>query len=287
MTIVVDESQSFTGMDYAFALSELAKFGGNLILTTQGTDFIGRSISSDEPDDPKAFDKILSNVDTLVIYRVSGSDAVRLTESEFVDEQKPQDLIYLPTYNAFVRFTKEDQVIGPFRVAMDPPPPRDPGVEARILAGRSRYSLPLAEALENARRTTHRIYQLYTHRQRPSEAAREGEIRSPEPEGAPGVQPATEPARANPLETPPSPAACTDPRPAPGRAAPVERAACRPGGQPCGKRQFHQPGPGAEAEQAPRIRKSGRTRPRSTPVSDVLVEYRPVPVLQSLGGASG
>jgi hypothetical protein len=54
VTVIVDESQSFTGIDYGAALAQLAKFGGNLILTTQGAGFIGRSTASDETDDPQA-----------------------------------------------------------------------------------------------------------------------------------------------------------------------------------------------------------------------------------------
>jgi hypothetical protein len=144
-------------VDFGAALAQLAKFGGNLILTTQGTRFLGRTSASDEPEDPEAFSKVLANVDTLVVYRVSGEDAVALSETEFVGEQDAPDLIYLGDHQAFVRFVREGQVVGPLRVEMDPPPPRDPRVEARILAGRSAYLLPLAQALEMSRAASHRM----------------------------------------------------------------------------------------------------------------------------------
>lgn len=179
VTVIVDESQSFTGVDYGEALAQLAKFGGNLILTTQGARFIGRSTASDEPDDPHAFAKVLSNVDTLVVYRVSGEDAVALAETEFVGERQPGDLINLPNYQAFVRFNQAGQVIGPFRVKMDPPPPKDAAVAAAVLAGRERYSLSLPDALDRARRAARRIVDFYGSGEAAGRAPFDGEIRLP------------------------------------------------------------------------------------------------------------
>jgi hypothetical protein len=176
VTVIVDESQSFTGVDYGAALAQLAKFGGNLILTTQGAGFIGRSTASDEPDDPLAFARVLSNVDTLLVYRISGEDAVRLAQTEFVDERSPTDLIYLPDYQAFVRFKKDGRLVGPFRVQMDPPPARNEAAAASIEFGRGRYCLPLAAALEGARRSARRIHNYYPNRASGLNAALEGEV---------------------------------------------------------------------------------------------------------------
>jgi hypothetical protein len=176
VTVIVDESQSFTGVDYGAALAQAAKFGGNLILTTQGAGFIGRSVASDETDDPQAFSKILSNVDTLVVYRVSGEDAVGLVESEFVGELSPPDLIYLPDHQAFVRFKKDGQLVGPFRVSMDPPPPRDELVRAAVLAGRARYTCDLGEALARAERAGRRLETYFGSLLAAETAAYDGEI---------------------------------------------------------------------------------------------------------------
>jgi hypothetical protein len=176
VTVIVDESQSFTGVDYGAALAQAAKFGGNLILTTQGAGFIGRSVASDETDDPQAFSKILSNVDTLIVYRVSGEDAVGLVESEFVGELSPPDLIYLPDHQAFVRFKKDGQLVGPFRVRMDPPPPRDELIAAAVLAGRIRYTCDLAEALARAEQAGRRLETYFGSALAAETAAYDGEI---------------------------------------------------------------------------------------------------------------
>ena len=161
VTIIIDESQSFVGFDYPSALAQIAKFGGNIVLTTQGADFIGRSSASDEVDDPNAFAKIMSNIDTFVAYRTSGADAVKLTATEFIGEKEPRDLINLPKYNAFVRFNKDDNVVGPFRVIMDKTPNEDALVRASIIANRQNYLLPCEYALERARRSSKRIINFY------------------------------------------------------------------------------------------------------------------------------
>ena len=157
ITLFVDEAQTFAGFNFPEAESRTIKFGGNFFLATQGEEFMGRSSASDQTDDPQTFQKIMSNTDTLVVFRVSGKDAVALCDTEFVDEREPRDLIYLRKHHAFVRFTKGIDVIGPFMVKLNPPPAGNSLVEARIMAGRNRYCHTVEEASRIALQTRSRI----------------------------------------------------------------------------------------------------------------------------------
>jgi len=150
VTIVVDESQSFTGIDYASFLAQVAKFGGNLILTTQGAHFIGRALASDQVSDPYAWSTLMANIDTLVVFRIDGEDARLLSTTEFFEEKDQSSLIYSRKYSAFVRFSRGREVLGPFLVEIAPPMPGDPAVRQEILRGRGRYCLPRPAAVASA-----------------------------------------------------------------------------------------------------------------------------------------
>lgn len=150
VSIVVDESQSFTGIDYASFLAQVAKFGGNLILTTQGAHFIGRALASDQVNDPHAWSTLMANIDTLVVFRIDGEDARLLSATEFFEEKDQPSLMYSRKHSAFVRFSRGREVLGPFLVEIAPPMPGDPAVRQEILRGRQRYCLPRYAAVASA-----------------------------------------------------------------------------------------------------------------------------------------
>ena len=149
-TIVVDESQSFTGIDYSSFLAQVAKYGANLILTTQGTKFIGRALSSDQINDTTAWSTVMANIDTLIIFRIDGEDAQVLCRTEFTEELEAPSLINTKSHSAFVRFSNGKEVVGPFLVQLDPPVEGDYSVKQQILARRANYSNPKPEALQRA-----------------------------------------------------------------------------------------------------------------------------------------
>ncbi len=149
-TIVVDESQSFTGIDYSTFLAQVAKYGANLLLTTQGTRFIGRALSSDQINDSTAWSTVMANIDTLVVFRIDGEDARTLCYTEFVDELAPPTLINTKTHSAFLRFSSGLEVVGPFLVQLDPPVKGSKETKAKILARRSRYSNFMPDAINRA-----------------------------------------------------------------------------------------------------------------------------------------
>jgi hypothetical protein len=158
VTIFVDESQSFSGIDYGEALAEIAKFGGNLVLSTQGAKTIGRSTSSDRTDDPHAFSKIMDNVDTVFVFRLSGENARAFSETEFWHELSPADLINLDKYQAFIRYSKGERVVGPFKVHLAGPLEEDKNVKQQILHQRVHYLRPVGELMGSAERSLARIF---------------------------------------------------------------------------------------------------------------------------------
>jgi len=156
VTIFVDETQAFSGVDFGEVLAKIGKFGGNIILTTQGEHFIGRSTASDQIDDPNVFNKILDNVDNLVVYRMSGRAADSFADTEFWNEATPADLINLQKHQAFIRYAQEKRVVGPFKVNMAPPLETDSLIAAQIMSMRANYSTPADNALDIARRSRSR-----------------------------------------------------------------------------------------------------------------------------------
>jgi hypothetical protein len=162
ITVVVDESQLFSGFDFGNALAMLRKFGGNFFLTSQGESFLGRARSSDEQDRPNAFRQVMANVNTRIVFRLGGHDARVLTSTDFFGEMDPPNLINLPDYHAFLQFTANEHVHGPILVETLPPRACDQGVSAEILARRAAYTLPLEEALAAASRVVDRVAAFYS-----------------------------------------------------------------------------------------------------------------------------
>ena len=157
ISLVVDESQSFSGVDYPTMLAQVAKFGANIILTTQGTQFIGRALTSDQIDDPGAWGTLMANVDTLITFRIDGQDARTLCETEYYAEKEPQTLINTKAHTAFVRYSSGTEVIPPFLVRLDPPLVGDAGRKRQILLNRGAYTLPKRKALQNAEESMDRM----------------------------------------------------------------------------------------------------------------------------------
>jgi len=161
VTIFIDESQRLQGADYGLMLAEIAKFGGNVILTTQGMDSIGRATASDEMDDPQAFSKIMDNTDTLFVFRMSGINAKKMADTDFWGETTPTDLINLDKYHAFVRFSKKRSVQGPFEVALAAPLEPNETTRTRILSLRENYLKTREQADISARESLCQVEDYY------------------------------------------------------------------------------------------------------------------------------
>ena len=99
--IVIDEFQSIPGTDYAFILSELAKYGAQLIMGTQSLQFL------DEVN-RKARTTWLSNTTTLFVFRCGSEDAEVLAHELAITAThpltlEPSDIVGLPDFNCYVR----------------------------------------------------------------------------------------------------------------------------------------------------------------------------------------
>ena len=143
VSVVADEFQKLTGVDFGALLGELQKYGGNFILGTQALDLLRHG---DEGE--KFIGGLLAGVANLVAFQLNGDDARYLTERDFdKDQLRPQSLIHLPMRMAYVRtLSKDGRVPAIFSLDIAPPPQPDPLVVERVLALASAYTVPADEA---------------------------------------------------------------------------------------------------------------------------------------------
>lgn len=133
--LVIDEFQSLPGADYAFLLSELAKYGVQLCLGTQ-------SLGVLETLSPKTRRAWLDNTSALFVFRSGADDAQTLARELSVAEDDrltiaPSDIVGLPDYACFARVRG---VSHPFRVETRKAEDGDEAALARIwAASRERY----------------------------------------------------------------------------------------------------------------------------------------------------
>jgi hypothetical protein len=129
--IVVDEFQSVPGVDYAFILSELAKYGAQLMMGTQSLEFL------DEVN-RKARAAWLSNAGTLFIFRCGADDAELLARELAITDQNPlsinpNDIVGLPDFTCYVRTRDRRGQQMAFHVETAKVPQTDPQLAAQLL----------------------------------------------------------------------------------------------------------------------------------------------------------
>lgn len=112
--IVVDEFQSIPGADYAFMLSELAKYGAQLVMGTQSLDLLRRM-------NPKTAVAWLNNTSALFAFRSGAEDAdVLARELTLGDENRltvaPGDIVGLPDFACYARVQDEQRQPQVFRI---------------------------------------------------------------------------------------------------------------------------------------------------------------------------
>lgn len=99
--IVIDEFQSLPGVDYAFMLSELGKYGAQLMMGTQSLGFL-------EQINAKTRTAWLDNTNTLFVFHCGGDDARTLAAELSITDYNPltlsqSDIVGLPDYTCYVR----------------------------------------------------------------------------------------------------------------------------------------------------------------------------------------
>ena len=139
VTILVNEAQTLTATTFEGILSEVAKYGCNLILATQ-------TLSLLDSFDPALRPIMLSNQSTLISFETSAEDASDLVP-EFDEAVTVSDLINLPRYTAYAKTFVAGQRTPVFSFTTLPPAPLDDGwaaLKAQISAdlfGRPRSAL--------------------------------------------------------------------------------------------------------------------------------------------------
>jgi hypothetical protein len=130
VTLIVDELQTMPGADYESILSELAKFGGNLVLSTQS---LGRLEALDRDRHRALRASVFANVDGLFAFNVSADDA-RVLARELGGDLDEQDLLELGEHRCYARLSVRGERLPTFSVHLDPPPAGDPALAGRLAA---------------------------------------------------------------------------------------------------------------------------------------------------------
>lgn len=134
--VVIDEFQTYLGIDYNTMLAELRKYGGSFALATQSLSYLDEIDRSLRPT-------VLSNSDQLFAFAMSAEDARTL--APYLDGLEPADLVNLDAYTCYARLTLGGRRLPPFSLHIAPPGAWDSGV-ATFVRDRSteRNSRPAA-----------------------------------------------------------------------------------------------------------------------------------------------
>jgi len=125
MTLLADEIHTMPGADYESYVSELAKYGANAVLATQG---LGRLDALDKKEEGRALRPTLfSNIDGLFAFQVSAQDAEYLV-NELGGGLEVDDLVELADHRCYARLSTDGEKLPTFSLHLDPPPADDAGV---------------------------------------------------------------------------------------------------------------------------------------------------------------
>ncbi len=114
--VVIDEFQTFLGIDYNTMLAELRKYGGAFALATQSLSYLDEVDHSLKPT-------VLANSDHLFAFAMSADDAKVLVPS--LDGLEVSDLVTLDAYTCYARLQLGARRLPPFSLHIAPPPAWD------------------------------------------------------------------------------------------------------------------------------------------------------------------
>ena len=97
MHLFIDEMQTIPGVNYLGMLSEIAKFGGNMVLATQ-------SLATLNTLTPGMGDALMTNLGCLAVFQCNANEARQIAMELGTDEVTSDDVAALPAYNAYMRF---------------------------------------------------------------------------------------------------------------------------------------------------------------------------------------
>jgi hypothetical protein len=128
ISIFVDEFHTIPGADYEAILSELSKYGANLVLATQS---LARLLALGREEGRGLRATVFANLDGLFAFNCSAEDAEYLVPElgGAIDEQ---DLVELAEHHCYVRISSAGKRLPTFSVHLDPPLVPDPDLSAEL-----------------------------------------------------------------------------------------------------------------------------------------------------------
>jgi hypothetical protein len=134
--VVIDEFQTYLGIDYNSMLAELRKYGGSFALATQSLSYLDEVDRSLKP-------AVLANSDHLFLFAMEAADARQL--SPYLDGLEPTDLVNLDAYTCYARWTVQGSRLPAFSLQIAPPPQWDTmGASAIRQRSNERHARPVA-----------------------------------------------------------------------------------------------------------------------------------------------
>jgi hypothetical protein len=118
------------GADYESLLSELAKYGANLVLATQS---LARLDALDREHGRGLRPVLFSNLDGLFAFHTSAEDA-RYLVRELAGGLEEDDLCELGEHRCYAKLSARGERLPVFSVRLDPPPATDPAVADALAA---------------------------------------------------------------------------------------------------------------------------------------------------------
>jgi hypothetical protein len=134
ISVIVDEFHTLPGADYELILSELSKYGANLILATQS---LARLAALDGDERRALRATVFANLDGLFAFNCSAEDAEYLAP-ELGGSLDAGDLVELGEHQCYARVSLDGERLPAFWVALDPPPVGDAAVAAELAEASAR-----------------------------------------------------------------------------------------------------------------------------------------------------
>ena len=154
--MVVDEFQTIPGAPWEEMFAEVRKYGGRLLLLTQG-------LARLDSQDRNLKEGILANLGFLAAYRVSGDDAAILSRQMTGGPDLQSDLVKLNPFTAYLKVITGKSSLPIFTLRTLPPPKLPPTVQsgvARVMELMPAYSCDRSEALVRMAREVEQQVQL-------------------------------------------------------------------------------------------------------------------------------
>ena len=130
MSIIVDEFHTMPGADYEGILSELAKYGANLVLATQS---LTRLDALDREQNRALRAMVFANLDGLLAFHTSAEDAAYLVR-ELGGEVDEADLVALGEHQCYIKLSVDGERTPTFSVRLDALPQTDADLCAHLAA---------------------------------------------------------------------------------------------------------------------------------------------------------